>query len=125
MINRRLLLVTALALAAPPLVTRAGAADSPQSAAASKTARLAEVGKTDPSYTGALDAKAIEDLKKRLGQDVTVRGTLDRIFVPRGENLVVLNFDKDFRSAVSAVVYRQSFSTFPDLDALGCVRQIP
>lgn len=92
------------------------AAGNPQTAAASKTAKFSEAPAKDAA--AALDAKALDEIKKQTGKEAQVKGKVDRLFVPKGGKLVILNFAKDYKSAISAVVFKESFAVFPDLTTL-------
>ena len=47
-----------------------------------------------------------------------MKGKVSKIFEPRGGALAILNFDENYRSALTAIVRSENFSKFPDLKAL-------
>jgi hypothetical protein len=90
----------------------------PQTEAASKTAKFGGVGKTDAAYTGALDAHDLAGASKLVGKDGAFRGTVTKAFEQRDGSLVVLDFDPNFRTALTAVLRRADYAKFPDVRAL-------
>ena len=99
-------------------VTAAAAQDSPQSSVASKTAKFQNVAKTDALYTGALDAHDKAGAEKLIGKSGAFKGTVTKAFTPRNGGLVILNFDDDYKSAMTAVLKKSDFAKFPDLSEL-------
>src|SRR5262245_5175464 len=89
-----------------------------QSAIASKTASVASVTRSDASYRGALAATDLDGAAKQKGKTVALKGTVVKVFAPESHNLVILNFAEDYKKAVSAVVFKEDFARFPDLDEL-------
>ena len=105
------------------LVSFAGAAsmhaqDSPQKEVASKKARFESVAKTDALYTGALDAHDKAAAEKMIGKDGAIKGKVTKIFTPRGGSILILNFDRDYKTALTAVLKKGDFSKFPDMTQL-------
>jgi len=94
------------------------AQDSPQSEAASKTAKFDTIAKTDAIYKGALDAHDKAGAEKLIGKTGSFKGKVTKAFTPRKGGLVILNFDDDYKSALTAVVMKADFSHFPDLSKL-------
>lgn len=93
------------------------AQDSPQSQqdAASKTAKFGSVEKADAVYKNALDAHDLDAAAKLVGKDGAFRGTLTKAFEQRDGSLVVLDFDPNYRTALTAVVRRADYAKFPPL----------
>jgi hypothetical protein len=85
---------------------------------AAKSARFATVSAADKSVTEALKATDLENAKKLTGKAGTFTGTVTKVFAPKSNSLVILNFASDYRTAVTAVVRYRSFSTFPALSSL-------
>src|SRR4051812_13232366 len=111
--------VAALAYAARPgLVRHAFAAGPAQSEGASKSAEFGTVFKTDKQNQEAHDAKDLEGAKKLIGKEGVFKGTVAKVFTPKSNSVVILNFAKDYKTAVSAVVKKEDFSKFPDLQTL-------
>jgi hypothetical protein len=92
--------------------------DNPQSSAASKSATFGTVAKTDAIYTGALDAHDKEGAVKLTGKKGAFKGTVSKVFAPRGGNIVILNFDDNYKTAMTAVLKKSDFSKFPDVSKL-------
>lgn len=89
-----------------------------QASLASKSAQFGSVGKTDKAYTGALKASDFEGGKKLIGKSGAFKGTIAKVYTPRSNNLVILNFDPDYKKAMVAVVQQKEFTRFPDLKTL-------
>ena len=102
----------------PPANTPTTSARKSQSDLASKTAVFTSVSKTDDSLKTALNAHALADALKQTNSAGAFTGTVSRIFEPRGNALAILNFDADYRSALTAVVRNENFDQFPDLKTL-------
>ena len=92
--------------------------DNPQSSAASKSAKFETAAKTDVVYTGALDAHDKQAAEKMIGKNGAFKGTVTKIFAPRGGNLVILNFDDNYKTAMTAVLKKSDFAKFPDVSTL-------
>jgi len=95
--------------------------DSPkasQHAVASKTVAFGSVSKTDEAYTIALDAHDLAGAYKKVGQKGAFKGTVSMLFEPRDGNLVILDFDPQYRTALTAVLMKAEFAKFPDLKPL-------
>jgi outer membrane receptor protein involved in Fe transport len=114
----RWLLAAAAAVTAafPAAPLRAG--EGGQAAAASRTARFDTVEQTAATYREALEAGDLAAARKLIGKRGTFRGTVARVFTPKGGNLVILNFAEDYKTAVTAVLRKPDFSRFPDLGGL-------
>lgn len=94
------------------------AQESSQKEAASRSAKFATVAKTDMLYKGALDAHDKDGGAKLVGKQGSIRGKVAKIYAPRGGKVVILNFDRDYKSALTAVLRKEDFSKFPDLEQL-------
>lgn len=94
------------------------AQDSPQSRAASKKAKFDTIATTDDAIKKALDAHDLQAAAKLVGRNGSFTGTVTKIFSPRSGTIVILNFDRDYKTALTAVVKRDDFGRFPDLTAL-------
>lgn len=53
---------------------------------------------TDEAITKALDVKDLAGAKKLVGKEGSFVGTVVKIYTAKGNSLMVLNFDADFRS---------------------------
>jgi len=96
----------------------AAAAQDSQSSAASKSAKFQNVAKTDALYTSALDAHDKAGAEKLIGKTGAFKGTVTKAFTPRSGGIVILNFDDDYKSAMTAVLKKSDFSKFPDVSDL-------
>jgi hypothetical protein len=89
-----------------------------QKSAASKSAKFEMVSKTDKAYTSAIDAHDLSKATKMLGQEGAFRGKVAKLYTSRTGTIVSLNFDDDYKTALTAVVKGSDFSKFPDLSQL-------
>ena len=89
-----------------------------QKDSASKKAKFETVAKTDALYTSAIDAHDKAAAAKMIGKDGAFRGKVAKLYTPRGGNLVILNFDDNYKTALTAVLKKSDFSSFPDLSQL-------
>jgi len=89
-----------------------------QHAVASKTATFAMVDKADPSYMNALDAHDLAGALKLVGKEGAFKGTVSKLFEERDGDLAILDFDPNYRTALTAVLKNASFSKFPDMKTL-------
>ena len=87
---------------------------SPQSTVAAKTA-FASVPANSPVVKNSLDAKSMADAQKLIGKSGAFQGTVSKVYVPRGNGIVVLDFAPDYHSALTAVVKPAAYAKFPDL----------
>jgi DNA/RNA endonuclease YhcR with UshA esterase domain len=65
--------------------------------------------------TSAKDLKAATAFEGKQG---TFTGTVTKVYAPSSNSIVVLDFDKDYDAAVTAVVKADDFKAFPDLSKL-------
>jgi hypothetical protein len=113
-VSARLAAVALIALFAAGV---AMAQDS-QNSAASKTVKFDTVAKTDALYTGAMDAHDKDAAEKMVGKKGAFKGTVTKAFTPRSGGIVILNFDDDYKTAMTAVLKKSDFSKFPDVSKL-------
>jgi hypothetical protein len=113
------LLVVFAALCAG-VATRVAARGPAQSQhdAASKTAKFGSLEKTGDAYKSALDAHDLEGASKLVGKDGAFRGTVAKVFEQRDGSLLVMDFDPNFRTALTAVLRRADYAKFPDVREL-------
>jgi len=84
-----------------------------QNVVASKTAKFGSVSKDDPAYKNALDAHALADALKLVGQEGSFKGTVDKLYEERDGDMVVFDFDPNYRTALTAVLKNLDFPKFP------------
>jgi hypothetical protein len=84
---------------------------------ASKTA-LATVAATSADVKKALDAKDLPAATKLTSKEGAFKGTVSMAYAPKSNALIILNFDPDYKKAVTAVVRNKEFGKFPNLETL-------
>ncbi|GEM_PF-2275436 len=89
-----------------------------QSELASKTATFVKVPKDAAVLKTALDAHDLAAGLKQVEKTNSFQGTVAKIFEPRGGTIAILNFDQDYKTAMTAVLRGDDFDKFPDLKAL-------
>ena len=89
-----------------------------QQVVASKTAKFETVDKDDAAYKTALDAHDLAGTLKLVGQEGSFRGTVSKFFEERDGDLIVFDFDPNYRTAITAVLKNPDFPKFPDVKAL-------
>jgi hypothetical protein len=89
-----------------------------QHVVASKTARFGTIGKDEPSYKSALDAHDLSGALKLVGKEGAFKGTVSKLYEERDGDLAVLDFDPNYRTALTALLRNASFPKFPDMKAL-------
>jgi hypothetical protein len=89
-----------------------------QKEVASKTAAFEMIAKSDEAYQKARDAHDLDGAHKVLGQSGSFKGTVTQLFEERDGDLVILDFDKNYRTALTAIVRNADFPKFPELKAL-------
>jgi len=130
----RLIAITAALLAAGGLMARGGGAAQAsgsggslqdrdpmkplQHVVASKTVMFATVDKDNPIYKNALDAHELAAALKLIGKDGAFKGTVSKLYEERDGDLAILDFDPNYRTALTAVLRNASFPKFPDVKAL-------
>jgi DNA/RNA endonuclease YhcR with UshA esterase domain len=123
MLTLRLSLLAAVCALSLPLVfaqeapAQLGAAKS-QASAASKTAKFGTVKAGDGSVAKALKASDLAGAKKLVGKEGTFEGVVVKVFSPSSNSLVILNFDKNYRNALTAVLRTKNYAAFPDMQTL-------
>ena len=104
----------------PPLpngLVRAPAAKT-QSDVASKRNAFEKIGKDATPVKTALDAHDLAGGLKLVEKTNSFRGTVTKLFEPRNGTIAILNFDADYKTAMTAVVHVEDFSKFPELKGL-------
>ena len=96
----------------------ADAKPTPQAELASKTAKFEKVAKADDAYKKALDAHALADAQKQIDKEGAFKGMVAKVFEPRSGAMVILNFDENYQSALTAMTRKENFDKFPALTNL-------
>lgn len=89
-----------------------------QKEVASGTAIFATVARTDDAYQNARDAHDLDGAHHALGQPGSFKGTVSQLFEQRDGDLAILDFDKNYRTALTAIVRNADFAKFPELKPL-------
>src|SRR5712692_10104659 len=89
-----------------------------QYAVASKTAKFATMDRDDAAYKNALDAHDLAGAKNMIGKEGAFKGTVTNIYEERDGDVLILNFDPQYRNALSAVLRNADFPKFPDMKEL-------
>ena len=84
-----------------------------QNVVASKKAKFETVDKDDAIYKNALDAHDLTGALKLVGQDGAFKGTVDKLFEERDGDLIVFDFDPNYKTALTAVLKNPNFPKFP------------
>ncbi|MEZ6196253.1 MAG: endonuclease/exonuclease/phosphatase family protein [Planctomycetota bacterium] len=74
-------------------------------------------GAPRPPQRPVIDARNLEEIGRNFLKEVTIEGSVAKVFRPKSGG-VLLNFDADFRKAITVYVPRESIETLGDLDAL-------
>src|SRR6266511_2715467 len=85
-----------------------------QHVVASKTAKFGTVDKDDAAYKNALDAHDLAGALKLVGKDGAFWGTVSKLYEERDGDMVVFDFDPNYRTALTAVLKNPDFPKFPD-----------
>jgi hypothetical protein len=89
-----------------------------QHVVASKTAKFDTVDKDDAAYKNALDAHDLAGALKLVGKDGAFKGTVSKLYEERDGDMVVFDFDPNYRTALTAVLKNPDFPKFPDVKTL-------
>ncbi|MEP6706644.1 MAG: hypothetical protein ABJC05_03950 [Pyrinomonadaceae bacterium] len=89
-----------------------------QHVVASKTARFGTLDKDDAAYKNALDAHDLAGALKLVGKEGSFKGTVSKFFEERDGDLIVFDFDPNYRIALTAVLRNADFPKFPDVKTL-------
>src|SRR5438552_11715267 len=84
-----------------------------QHVVASKTAKFGTVDKDDAAYKNALDAHDLAGALKLVGKSGAFKGTVDKLYEERDGDMVVFDFDPNYRTALTAVLKNPDFPKFP------------
>jgi hypothetical protein len=87
-----------------------------QATVASTTAKFGTVAVTDDIYKTAIDAHALADALKLVDKDGAFKGKVAKVYEPRG--LAIVEFDEDYKTALTAVVRSANFANFPAITNL-------
>src|SRR5262249_20711499 len=71
------------------------------------------IDKNDPVYKNALDAHDLAGTFKLVGQEGGFKGTVDQIYEERDGDILILDFDPNYKTAVTAILKNLNFPKFP------------
>jgi DNA/RNA endonuclease YhcR with UshA esterase domain len=71
------------------------------------------IKESDPAVKKALDAKDLSGGTKLIGKEAAFQGNVAKVYTSEGDTVVILNFDKNFRSAMTAVLKPADYAKFP------------
>ena len=122
----RLLFGLAVMFALAPCAFAQGAAetDAPkvhsqaQAALASKKVTFARAAAASSAVKGATNATDLSAVKKMLGKEITITGTVAKVFAPSTNTVVVLNFADEYWTAATVAVKSRYYAKFPDMKSL-------
>jgi hypothetical protein len=77
--------------------------------------KLQSVSKTDSAWQQAMDAHELSAAAKLIGQAASFKGTVSKVYESRDGDIVILDFDANYRTALTAVLKKPDFRKFPDL----------
>jgi len=89
-----------------------------QSAVAGKQVTFASVAMDDPKVKEATKADDLTAARRAMGKSGTFHGTIVRVYTPSSNRVVLLDFAREYKTAVTAVVRSADFARFPDLATL-------
>lgn len=120
---KRLAALAALLLAARPLfaqIPKAKPEQTPRRSQAEVAAKITfgQVAANSPNVKKALVAKDLAGAKKWIGKDGSFTGTVIKVFAPKSNSIVILNFDADYKAALTAALKSEHFPRFPVMGVL-------
>ena len=86
-----------------------------QSAVAAKTAFGTASAAAAKS---ALDAKNLAGAEKLVGKTGAFQGTVSAVYSPKNHAVVIIDFDRDYKQALTAIARPASYAKLPDLATL-------
>src|SRR5258708_32795262 len=89
-----------------------------QHVVASKTAKFGTVDKDDAAYKNALDAHDLAGALKLVGKNGAFKGTVSKLYEERDGDMIVFDFDPNYRTALTALLRNAAFPKVPDVKTL-------
>jgi hypothetical protein len=109
MYRRRFIAFASVIALTAVCIASASAQRNVQSDVADKKATFATVAKTDKVYADAIDAHDLAKAKGLEGKSGAFKGTVAKVFVSNTGSVLILNFDNDYRTAVTAALRKGRF----------------
>ena len=94
------------------------ASEKPSQKSVAAKAAFGTIAASDAKVKAASDPKDLTKAGKMTGKTGTFSGTVAQVYAMKGNNMVLLNFDKDYKAAITGVIRAKNFSKFPDLQTL-------
>src|SRR5438067_2242132 len=85
---------------------------------AAASGRAQDSPQKDAAYAAAIDAHDLDGAKALAGKKGAFKGTVTQVFTPRSGAVAILNFDRQYKTALTAVVNKADWARFPDLTEL-------
>jgi hypothetical protein len=117
-------LTVAAALALPAVALQKSSGDPakkeprPAQSEVASTQSFGTVAASDSAVKGALAARDLEEAKKRIGKSGAFTGKVVKVFAPKSNSIVILNFAESYKDALTAVLRAPGFSRFPNMEEL-------
>ena len=89
-----------------------------QTSVAAKGKSFGTIAATDAKVTSATKAEDLTAAKKHLDKTASFVGTVAKVFAPKSNSVVLLNFAKDYKTALIGTIKSSNFAAFPDLKTL-------
>jgi DNA/RNA endonuclease YhcR with UshA esterase domain len=114
-------------LASVPAVHAQGAVKKPDTAQKPKRKAQSEVAAkgafpiikaSAPAVKQAYPATDLAGAKKLIGKTVGITGTVVKVYLPKSNKIVLLNFAKDYKTALTGAIKLEDFGKFPALATL-------
>jgi hypothetical protein len=67
---------------------------------------------------GAIGAKDLAGAQKLVGKSGAFQGTVSTVYSPKGHDVVILDFDRDYKQALTAIARPSSYAKLPALAML-------
>jgi hypothetical protein len=77
---------------------------------------LLQVEMSDLQSDFAVNSQDLSQLSQMISRDTLVIGKVETVFIPKGENKVILNFGSDFRNCFKAVIDQRDFEKWGTKD---------
>lgn len=111
-------LITATTFAQTPTEKTAPIASKPTQKGVAAKGAFSTIGAADAKVKSATKATDLNAAKKTVSKTAAFSGTVAKVFTPKGNGLVLLNFANDYKTAIIGVVDDSDFAKFPDLQTL-------
>jgi hypothetical protein len=90
----------------------------PDQSTVASHAAFAQVPANAIVVSKAIDAKDLAGAKKLIGLNGAFYGTVSSVYSPSDHDIVILDFDPNYRTALTAAVKPDAFAKFPPIESL-------